>query len=217
MIRELSRKKFTVKHIFLLDSFYDQLIMDGRKLRAIKTMKKRKLKYINNTDFNNAMKKYRSDYQKAEKDGTRLPSIPNYIGECFLKISSNLARKPNFANYPFRDEMEADGLENAVRAINNFDPDKSDNPFAYFTTVIYYAFLRRIDREKKELYCKHKALERATVNGDMYEGEADMNTKNNDLDTDYMNNFVRDFEDKMRRKSEKAKKKKEDDDVTSNN
>ena len=88
------------------------------------------------------------------------PKIPNYLGECFLKIATHLSYKPNFVNYMFRDDMISDGIENSVQYINNFDPEKSKNPFAYFTQIIHYAFLRRIQKEKKQLEIKTKIIER---------------------------------------------------------
>ncbi len=89
------------------------------------------------------------------------PKVPNYVGECFLKIATHLSYKPNFVNYMFREDMICDGIENSLQYIHNFDPEKSTNPFAYFTQIIYYAFLRRIQREKKQLEIKNKILERS--------------------------------------------------------
>ena len=88
------------------------------------------------------------------------PTIPNYLGECFLKIANQLSYKPNFVNYMFREDMISDGIENFVQYIHNFDPEKSRNPFAYFTQVIHYAFLRRIQKEKKQLDIKTKIIEK---------------------------------------------------------
>ena len=87
------------------------------------------------------------------------PAIPNYIGECFMKIAEGLSHKPNFINYTYRDEMISDGIENCLMYFDNFNPDKSKNPFAYFTQIIYFAFLRRIGKEKKQTYVKYKATE----------------------------------------------------------
>ena len=84
----------------------------------------------------------------------------NYLGSCFLKIATHLSYKPNFVNYMFRDDMISDGIENCVQYIHNFDPEKSRNPFAYFTQIIHYAFLRRIQKEKKQLDIKTKIIER---------------------------------------------------------
>jgi len=129
--------------------------------------------YINNADFLKAL----IDYKNAKKEAKRLkqpdPIIPNYIGECFMKIAEGLSHKPNFINYTYRDEMISDGIENCLMYFNNFNPEKSNNPFAYFTQIIYYAFLRRIGKEKKQLYVKYKATEQFGIldEGEMMEFE----------------------------------------------
>ena len=115
--------------------------------------------YINNEDFLKALVDYKTKCVEAEQLGKSKPNIPNYIGECFMKIAEGLSHKPNFINYTYRDEMIADGIENCLMYFENFDPSKSKNPFAYFTQVIYFAFLRRIQKEKKQLYVKYKATE----------------------------------------------------------
>ena len=115
--------------------------------------------YINNEDFLKALVDYKTNCVEAEKQNKPKPKIPNYIGECFMKIAEGLSHKPNFINYTYRDEMMADGIENCLMYFENFDPSKSKNPFAYFTQVIYFAFLRRIQKEKKQLYVKYKATE----------------------------------------------------------
>ena len=117
--------------------------------------------YVNNADFLKALIQYREDCETAKLNGKEDPQIPNYVGECFLKIAEHLSRKPNFISYSFRDEMIADGLENCITYFDNFNPDKSNNPFSYFTQIIYYAFLRRIQREKRQLEIKNKILERS--------------------------------------------------------
>ena len=103
---------------------------------------------------------YRESVQLAEQRGDPKPQITNYLGECFLKIATHLSFKPNFVNYIFKDDMISDGIENCVQYIHNFDPQKSQNPFAYFTQIIHYAFLRRIQKEKKQLEIKNKILEK---------------------------------------------------------
>ena len=115
--------------------------------------------YINNKDFLKEMIKYRTSIRKAKRAGEPKPQIPRYVAECFMKIAEGLSHKPNFINYTYRDEMISDGIENCLMYFENFDPDKTKNPFAYFTQVIYFAFLRRIQKEKKQLYVKYKATE----------------------------------------------------------
>jgi hypothetical protein len=128
---------------------------------AIMTKRKRSEHYVNNKEFLAALIKYREDREIAEIQGKPKPPIPRYIGECFLKIANHLSFKPNFVNYMFKEDMISDGIENCVQYIHNFNPEKSQNPFAYFTQIIHYAFLRRIQREKRQLEIKNKILERS--------------------------------------------------------
>lgn len=115
--------------------------------------------YVNNADFLKALIEYREKVEEAENLGKPKPQLSNYIGECILKIATHLSYKPNFINYSYRDDMILDGIENCIQYIHNFNPDKSSNPFAYFTQIIYYAFLRRIAKEKKQSYIKGKLIQ----------------------------------------------------------
>ena len=123
--------------------------------------RKRSEHYVNNKEFLAAIIDYKDEIIIAEKRGLPKPVIPRYIGECFLKIATHLSFKPNFVNYMFKDDMVCDGIENCVQYINNFNPEKSTNPFAYFTQIIHYAFLRRIQKEKKQLEIRQKIIERS--------------------------------------------------------
>ena len=114
--------------------------------------------YVDNKAFQAAMIEYRKICTKAKKDKRDKPPVTDYIGECFLKIANHLSYRPNFINYTFRDDMISDGIENCLQYLDNFDPSKSNNPFAYFTQIIYYAFVRRIQKEKKQVIIKHKIL-----------------------------------------------------------
>jgi DNA-directed RNA polymerase specialized sigma subunit len=125
------------------------------------TKRKRSVHYVNNKDFLIALIEYKKAIEIAALEGNPKPRITNYLGECFLKIATHLSYKPNFVNYIFKDDMISDGIENCVQYIHNFNPEKSQNPFAYFTQIIHYAFLRRIQKEKKQLEIKNKILERA--------------------------------------------------------
>jgi DNA-directed RNA polymerase specialized sigma subunit len=124
------------------------------------TKRKRSVHYVNNKDFLAALIEYKKMIKEAQERGDPKPRITNYLGECFLKIATHLSFKPNFVNYIFKDDMISDGIENCVQYIHNFDPEKSQNPFAYFTQIIHYAFLRRIQKEKKQLEIKNKILEK---------------------------------------------------------
>jgi len=121
---------------------------------------KAKLKphYVDNKKFLGAMIDYRLKVQKAEDKKRTKPVVTNYIGECFLKIANHLSYRPNFINYTYRDDMISDGIENCLQYMRNFNPEKSNNPFAYFTQIIYYAFIRRIQKEKKQQDVKAKLI-----------------------------------------------------------
>jgi len=120
--------------------------------------KQKKEHYVSNKEFLQAMIEYRKSVKKAQREKKPKPLVTNYIGECFLKIANHLSYRPNFINYTFRDDMISDGIENCLQYLDNFNPEKSNNPFAYFTQIIYYAFIRRIQKEKKQTIIKHKIL-----------------------------------------------------------
>jgi hypothetical protein len=122
--------------------------------------RQRTIHYVNNKDFLAAIIEYKKSIDDAEKNNLPKPRITNYLGECFLKIATHLSFKPNFVNYIFKDDMISDGIENCVQYIHNFNPEKSQNPFAYFTQIIHYAFLRRIQKEKRQLDIKNKIIEK---------------------------------------------------------
>ena len=115
--------------------------------------------YIDNKEFYAAMIEWKKVVDTAEDSGEPRPPVTDYIGQCFLEIAEHLSYRPNFINYPYRDEMIGDGIENCLMYAHNFNPEKSKNPFSYFTQIIYYAFLRRIEKEKKQAYVKYKAME----------------------------------------------------------
>ena len=115
--------------------------------------------YVNNKEFLEAMIAWREKCAEAKKKDKEQHPVTNYIGECFLKIATHLSYRPNFINYTYRDEMISDGIENCLQYVKNFNPEKSQNPFAYFTQIIYYAFLRRITKEKKQTHVRNKIIE----------------------------------------------------------
>ena len=124
-------------------------------------VRKKSEHYVNNKQLLEALIVYRAKVATAKENDLPKPRITNYLGECFLKIATHLSYKPNFVNYMFREDMISDGIENCVQYIHNFDPEKSRNPFAYFTQIIHYAFLRRIQKEKKQLEIKTKIIEKS--------------------------------------------------------
>lgn len=170
-------------------------------------MAKKSNHYVNNKDLLAAMTKYREGVQAALASETQKPPIPDYVGESLLLIANRLSRKPNFVNYSYREEMISDGIENCINYIDNFDPEKSQNPFAYFTQIIYYAFLRRIQKEKKQLYIKHKALEDGYLM-DVLQGDGDESPLKISVDnqSDYMIDFVETFESNIEKRKQARRK-----------
>ena len=187
-------------------------------------MARKKQHYVNNEKFLEVMSDYREKYLQAKDNDTELPIIPDYAGECFLKIAERLSHRPNFINYAFREEMVSDGIENSVMYASNFNPEKSANPFAYFTQIIYFAFLRRIEKEKKQLYIKYKTMEEHSSledhvdMGEMGQSESQaVSSGASPLSTDKrvsIQEFIHTFEEKKRAKK-RAKVKTDEDNVVS--
>ena len=123
--------------------------------------------YVNNKEFTAAIIEHNSACRLADKKGLEKPKISEYIGECIYKIATRLSTKPNFINYSYRDEMICDGIENCLQYIENFNEEKSNNAFAYITQIIYFAFLRRIQKEKKQQAIKQKAIMESGILTDM--------------------------------------------------
>jgi hypothetical protein len=171
--------------------------------------KKKSNHYVDNEKFLTHMVEFRTNVLEAKESDSKRPQVSDYIGECFIQIATHLSYKPNFINYTFRDDMISDGVENCLQYIDNFDPAKSRNPFAYFTQIIYYAFLRRIQKEKKQLYIKYRALERSGLIESMVRSESNHAIKEPVL-YDNIQEFIRSFEESMQKQKQKAtiKKKK---------
>jgi DNA-directed RNA polymerase specialized sigma24 family protein len=121
--------------------------------------------YIDNKQFLAALVEYKKEVNAAKENNQERPQCPDYIGDCFIKIANHLAYKSNFINYSFREDMILDAIENCLIYMDNFDPKKSSNPFAYFTQITYYAFLRRIQKEKKHLQTKYRYIESLDIEG----------------------------------------------------
>ena len=187
-------------------------------------MARKKQHYVDNEKFLVVMSDYREEYLQAKDNDTELPIIPDYAGECFLKIAERLSHRPNFINYAFREEMVSDGIENCVMYASNFNPEKSSNPFAYFTQITYYAFLRRIEKEKKQLYIKYKTMDEYSS----LEDNSDMDGMGSDagavssgaspLSADKrasIYDFIATFEEKKRAKKRVKTEPKKDDNIVS--
>lgn len=175
--------------------------------------KKNPKHYVDNKMFLQAMIDYRKAVREAEECGDPKPKIPDYIGSCFLLIAQRLSYKPNFINYTYRDDMISDGIENCLLYIDNFNPEKSQNPFAYFTQIIYYAYLRRIQKEKRQTYIKYKMMQKQDLLGELVEHSA---SGDNDYDIgltpdspmyEVMESFIADYESAKEEKRKKRKKK----------
>lgn len=173
--------------------------------------KPRKRNYLNNPDLHAALVEYKKACQKAEAEGKEKPIIPKYIGECILLISERMATRKNFSNYPFVEDMIMDGVEISCKYIDRFNPDKYDNPHAYFSRVVWNAFIQRIDREKKSLYTKFKLSLNSINTNSMYEDDiyGGMDYISSSYDFDYMNKYVEDYEKRSEERKLKTKNKKE--------
>ena len=173
---------------------------------AKRKSKTNKIHYVDNAKFLEAMIEYKREYNKSKENNKELPQISEYLGSVFLKIAQRLSFRPNFINYAFKDDMISDGIENCLHYIHNFDPEKSSNPFAYFTQIIYYAFIRRIQKEKKQLYIKFKSMQNYEISPEF------VNFMDYDEDFssvgDYKNSDFRVMVDEFVDNFEKSKKKK---------
>jgi hypothetical protein len=163
--------------------------------------------YVNNKLFLEAMIEYKDKVKLSIENSTRKPQISNYIGNCILLIAQRVAHKPNFSNYTFREEMISDGIENCIMYIDNFNPEKSSNPFAYFSQIIHFAFIRRIVKERKQQYIKIKNMQNSFIFGDIQEHMASYdsemgNPSSNLFDNEITSEFIRSFEQSLEKKKE---------------
>ena len=177
--------------------------------------KQKRNHYVDNKQLLAAMIVYKDEVKNALEKETERPRVPNYIGECIMKIAQHLSYKPNFINYTYKDEMISDGIENCLLYIDNFNPEKSSNPFAYFTQIIYYAFIRRIQKEKKQTYVKYKSLENQELIDEIMQGPNGTPVKNNFMEfiQSNMDDFLSDFEETQRKKKERAKEKRDNKEI----
>jgi hypothetical protein len=169
--------------------------------------KKVPIHYVDNKKFFQEILIYREKLSQARQNSLEDVRIPNYIGECIMKIAVKLSTKPCFMNYSFREEMISDGIENCILYFKDYDPEKGSNPFAYFTQIIYYAFLRRISKEEKNRYIIYNSFRENIV--DAYDSNLLTDSEGNHLLKpkmyDNMNDFMTKFEYKEQVKKEKHK------------
>lgn len=167
--------------------------------------------YVDNKRLFAEMVKYTEAYHKAIAEDKQPPRVSNYVGECIYLIANKLSTIRQFVGYSYRDEMIGDGIENTLRYIHNFNPEKSNNPFAYFTQIIYYAFLRRIDKEKKQAYIRYKSMENSIAMNTLVdmppEDASHFHAVISSLNMDKLNDMADRYETQMQAKKERTKTK----------
>ena len=169
-------------------------------------MAAKKEHYVNNKEFLAAMVEYKKAVEHAKKKKLDKPPVTDYIGECFLKIANHLSYRPNFINYTYRDDMISDGIENCLQYLDNFNPKTSNNPFAYFTQIIYNAFVRRIQKEKKQTVIKQRMIAEANYDDMTLQPGEDREFRNQF--TEFLQRNLPLEEDKLPTKKKKKAKKK---------
>tara|TARA_Y100001958_G_C21156087_1_gene491090 strand:+ start:585 stop:1190 length:606 start_codon:yes stop_codon:yes gene_type:complete len=137
-------------------------------MKGGKMARKKSIHYVNNNDFSTAVVTYVETVENAKKNEVPVPKVPDYIATCFLRIAEGLSHKANFIRYTYREEMVMDAVENCLKAISNYNLEAATrtgkpNAFAYFTQITWYAFLRRITKEKKQQEIKLKYLTKAGI------------------------------------------------------
>lgn len=162
----------------------------------------RKRNYVNNKRLYEVMCEYKQQYSIFQNSGQGKPPIPTYIGEAILLIANNLSNKPSFSGYSYKEEMISDGIENCLLYLHNFDPEKTNNPFAYFTQIIKFAFIRRIEKEKKQHYIKIKNMGILFIEN---AGDDIFNGMQEDFSNELTDEFVKTYEDKLTAKKKLAK------------
>ena len=162
--------------------------------------KKQNAHYVNNADFSQAVVDYVTEANKARNDKVEVPKVPDYVAQCFLRIAEGLSHKSNFSRYTYREEMVMDAVENCLKAINNYNLEAATrtgkpNAFAYFTQISWFAFLRRIAKEKKQQDVKLRYLEKSGI-----ENFVDL-----DLADEAAGNVIETFVDGLRDRIDKIK------------
>ena len=159
--------------------------------------------YVNNKALLECIEKYQKQKNEAIQNNTALPKIPEYFGEAIIQIATRFSRRSNFIGYSFRDEMISDAIEHALVAVDKFDANKSSNPFSYITTMVYYSFIRRIAKEKRQSYIRSKLIQDMPIDS--------FDIQDHDDDTDFMNNYMafiqshQNFDDTQEKKVPKQK------------
>ena len=169
--------------------------------------KQNKVHYVDNQKFYQEILEHKRKVAEAREKGLEEPRLSNYIGECIWKIANKLSCKPCFLNYSYRDEMISDAIENCILYFNDYDPNRGSNSFEYFTQVIYFAFLRRINKEEKNRYIIYKNFQETVINNGhaahLVDGDDNHLLSVNLYDN--INDFMERFEKKEAVKKEKRK------------
>ena len=169
--------------------------------------KKESVHYVNNADFSQAVVEYVKKVNLAKEKGKPQPIIPDYIAQCFLRIAEGLSHKHNFIRYTYREEMVMDAVENCLKAIYNYNIETATrtgkpNAFAYFTQITWYAFLRRISKEKKQQDIKLKYLSRASIEDFVETMEG---SEENNISVNHYVDILRDRIDKVKEQDKEFK------------
>ena len=168
--------------------------------------KKVTVHYVDNKKFYDEILKYRQRMSEAKAEGKEEPRMPEYIGDCIWKIANKLSTMPRFINYSYREEMISDGIENCIMYFKDYNPEIGQNPFAYFTQIIYYAFLRRIGKEEKNRYIIYKNFQHIIVHGDLEFGRFGGRDLEDDVAyTPKMYDNINEFMEKFERREEEKK------------
>ena len=172
-------------------------IINRKNTRKVQTKDRKKANYIDNVEFFNEI----IDYQKRCRKNPKT-LIPESLSMYFIKIANNLSNKGNFLSYSFKEDMISDGIENCLTYLHNFNPAKSKNPFSYFTQIIFFAFVRRIKKEKKQLYIKYKAF----MNSELSDNEEILRiVQNNDVLKEHKLEFIANYEKVLESKKNKIR------------
>lgn len=165
--------------------------------------------YVDKEEFYQALVKRTKLVKDAEDADEPKPQASDFIGTCVMDICYNLARKHQFSGYHFKDEMIADAIYHCIRYIDSFNIEKSNNPFSYFTQAAYYQFIKRIQLEKEQLYIRCKSTMGSNTFAESLEHDQAGNDKhtqdNNEMDTDFMESYINEYENKATAKKAKAK------------
>jgi DNA-directed RNA polymerase specialized sigma24 family protein len=166
--------------------------------------------YVDNASLLKALVAWQAQIKENEKLKLPRPQLPDYVAECMVKMATRLSQKAGFVNYTYREDMCGDALESCLRYVHNFNAEKSSNAFAYITQIIHNAFIRRIQKEQKQLYVKMRIVDEAEFINSYERQGHDKGTYNNSYVTylqENMGDVINKFESWKEAKKTKATKK----------